>query len=113
MVTPLTRRNFAGNPPRVIESLSNETALTLEVAKNNSLRFIDLNQASEAYVNAIGPNASYVYNLTPTDYTHLNYWGSIVFGRIVSDLMQKYGDIREWTKPNATLSREIAAGVPA
>jgi hypothetical protein len=54
-----------------------------------------------------------VYNLTPTDYTHLNYWGSIVFGRIVSDLMQKYGDIQEWTKPNATLSREIAAGIPA
>jgi len=40
--------------------------------------------------------------------------GSVVFGRLVSDLLvAKYQDIAAVTKPNATLSAELADGVPA
>jgi len=79
-------------------------------------RWIDLNKASQDYCNAIGPAASWAYNLddTANDTTHLNDHGSVVFGRIVSDLLvAKYDDIARWTKANATLSAEIKAGIPA
>lgn len=77
-------------------------------------RFIDLNRASTDYVNAIGPNASWAYNYLPDDRTHLNDWGSVVFGRLVSDLLvEKYDDIAVWTKPNATLSEALREGIPA
>ena len=50
----------------------------------------------------------------PDDRTHLNEWGSVVFGRLVSHLLvEKYKDIRVWTKANETLSRALREGVPA
>ena len=55
LVTPLTRRSFSGDPPRIVESLSNETAATIAVAKSKHARYIDLNQASTEYCNEIGP----------------------------------------------------------
>jgi len=115
-VTPLTRRQFSGNPPRIIENLADQRNATIEVAESLHSRWIDLNKASEDYCNAIGPVASWKYNLddTANDTTHLNDWGSVVFGRIVSDLMvAKYDDIRYWTKPNRTLTLEIENGTPA
>lgn len=52
--------------------------------------------------------------LNGTDHTHLNVLGSVVFGRMVSDLMaDKYADIAAVTRENATLSDEIWGGVPA
>lgn len=123
LVTPLTRRSFSGDPPRIVESLSNETLATMEVAEAKHARFIDLNSASTEYCNAIGPDACHVYNLedggdveklSGSDNTHLNVWGSVVFGRMISDLMTaKYWDIRLWTKPNATLTWEIEHGIAA
>jgi hypothetical protein len=66
------------------------------------------------YCNAIGPEAAWKYNLNPTDYTHLNAWGSVVFGRMVSDLLvRRFGDIGAVTERNGTLSREIWEGVAA
>jgi len=77
-------------------------------------RWIDLNRASTDYVNAIGPEASWNYNYLPDDRTHLNEWGSVVFGRLVSDLLvEKYKDIKVWTKANETLSGLLREGVPA
>ncbi|KAI7181776.1 chloride channel protein 3, partial [Hortaea werneckii] len=121
LVTPLTRRSFFGDPPRIVESLSNETAATIAVAKSKHARYIDLNLASTEYCNEIGPEACHMYNLNDggeveklngEDNTHLNVWGSIVFGRMVSDLMvEKYWDIAFWTKPNVTMSWEIEHGV--
>ncbi|OTA39433.1 hypothetical protein BTJ68_00579 [Hortaea werneckii EXF-2000] len=121
LVTPLTRRSFSGDPPRIVESLSNETAATIAVANSKHARYIDLNRASTEYCNEIGPEACHVYNLNDggeveklngEDNTHLNVWGSIVFGRMVSDLMvEKYWDIAFWTKPNVTMSWEIEHGV--
>jgi hypothetical protein len=113
-VTSLTRRSFTGSPPRVIENLANERNATITVAQSLGTRYIDLNRASTNYVNAIGPNASWAYNYLPDDRTHLNEWGSVVFGRLVSDLLVgKYRDIAVWIQPNATLSAALAEGVPA
>lgn len=114
LVTPLTRRSFTGSPPRIVESLADQRNATIGVALQRNSRWIDLNAASEKYCNAIGPTASWTYNLNPDDHTHLNDWGSVVFGRLVSDLLiAKYDDIGEWTVPNKTLSRELKEGLPA
>lgn len=117
LVSSLTRRSFNNtlSPPRVIENLANERNATLTVAQSlKGARFIDLNRASTDYVNAIGPEASWRYNYLPDDRTHLNEWGSVVFGRLVSDLLvAKYRDIKVWTKANETLSAALRAGVPA
>lgn len=114
LISSLTRRSFSGSPPRVIENLANERNATIAVAESLSSRFIDLNRASTDYVNAIGPNASWAYNYLPDDRTHLNDWGSVVFGRLVSDLLvEKYEDVAVWTRPNATLSAALREGVPA
>lgn len=84
------------------------------MAESLGSRWIDLNRASTDYVNAIGPEASWRYNYLPDDRTHLNDWGSVVFGRLVSDLLvEKYKDIAAWTKPNATLTAALENGVPA
>ncbi|KAL9113158.1 MAG: hypothetical protein Q9227_002770 [Pyrenula ochraceoflavens] len=89
LVTPLSRRNYdtSVSPPKIIENLSNETAHTIIAANNVQANYIDLNRASTDYLNAIGPDAAYTYNLNPTDQTHLNNQGSIVFGGIVANLM--------------------------
>jgi hypothetical protein len=115
LVTPLTRRVFKSG--KVIENLANETAKTLQVAKDNSWNRIDLNKASTAYVNAIGQANADKYNLAgeKVDRTHLNEWGGVVFARIVSDLLvEAYPDrFFPFTVANATLSATIKAGKPA
>ena len=116
LVTPLTRRQFSGSPPRIIENLADQRDATIAVAESLRSRWIDLNKASEDYCNAIGPEASWKYNLddTANDTTHLNDHGSVVFGRLVSDLLvEKYEDIAYWTRPNGTLTSEIERGVSA
>lgn len=119
LITSLTRRVFSGDPPRVVQSLANERAAAISVAEAKSSKYIDLNIASEDYCNAIGPEASWRYNLFNAtrqgDTTHLNEWGGTVFGRLVSDLLvEKYGEVfGEWTVPNATLSALLEEGLPA
>jgi len=99
----------------VVENLAAERNATLAVAASlKGSRSIDLNRASTDYVNAIGPEASWGYNYLPDDRTHLNEWGSVVFGRLVSDLLvEKYRDIAVWTRGNETLSEALREGVPA
>ncbi|EMD97335.1 carbohydrate esterase family 12 protein [Bipolaris maydis ATCC 48331] len=117
LVTPLTRRTFNTTTKRVIENLARETALTIDVATSSNLHFIDLNKASTTYVNAIGQAGADTYNWvgngsTARDRTHLNPWGEVVFGRLVSDLLvEKYaGEFKQWTVGNETLSRLIREG---
>jgi len=117
LLSPLTRRTFNTTTNRVIENLSNETAITLDVAEANDLHVIDLNKASTAYVNAIGQKGADMYNwgengTTGNDRTHLNPWGEVVFARMVSDLLvEKYGEeFGEWTVKNETLSGLIKDG---
>jgi hypothetical protein len=113
LVTPLTRRTFKSG--KVVENLSNETAKTIQVAKERSQHSIDLNKASTNYVNAIGQAAADSYNLASGDRTHLNEWGSVVFARIVSDLLVAAypGEFKDVTIANATLSATIKAGKAA
>lgn len=114
-MTSLTRRTFSGSPPRVIQDLANQRNATISVALGRKTKWIDLNIASTDYVNAIGSAASHKYNLIPSDNTHLNDWGSVVFGRMVSDLLvEKYSELfGKWTVKNETLSEAIKNGVPA
>ena len=115
-MTPLTRRQFTGDPPRIVENLADQRNATITVAETKHSRWIDLNKASTDYCNAIGPAASWKYNLddTANDTTHLDDYGSVVFGRMVSDLLvTNYADIRYWTKPNATLTYELDHGIAA
>lgn len=123
LVTPLTRRSYTNTTgyPLITEDLNQNRFTTIQAARATGSRFIDLNEASTTYCDEIGPAACWVYDLNDggdveklngTDHTHLNVWGSVVFGRMVSDLMgQKYDDIREVTMPNATMSNDIWNGV--
>jgi hypothetical protein len=110
LVTPLTRRTFKSG--KVVENLSNETAKTIQVAKQRSQHTIDLNKASTKYVNALGQAEADKYNLASGDRTHLNEWGGVVFARIVSDLLVAAypSEFKDVTKANATLSATIEAG---
>ena len=97
------------------ENLATQRTVTIDVAKANNIKWIDLNIASENYVNAIGKAAASKYNLASNDWTHLNTWGGVVFSRIVSDLLvEKYpSNVQAFTKANSTLSALIKAGKPA
>ncbi|CAE6998655.1 hypothetical protein PTNB73_03987 [Pyrenophora teres f. teres] len=117
LVTPLTRRTFNTTTGRVIENLSNESAITIDGANSEGLHYIDLNKASTQYVNALGQRGADRYNYgdngtTGKDRTHLNPLGEVVFARIVSDLLvEKYeGEFKEWTQANETLSQLIRDG---
>jgi lysophospholipase L1-like esterase len=112
LLTPLTRRIFSGG--KVVENLADQRAATLAVAQADDINLIDLNKASEDYVNAIGKTAASKYNLASNDWTHLNEWGGVVFARIVSDLLvDKFPIFIDVTKKNETLTTLIAAGKPA
>jgi lysophospholipase L1-like esterase len=97
LLTPLTRRNFNGT--KIIENLAEQRSATISVAQANGIGFIDLNMASESYVNALGKAVVSRYNLEPDDWTHLNEWGGVVFARLVSDLLiDKFPALKEVTK---------------
>ncbi|KAG9893935.1 SGNH hydrolase, partial [Aureobasidium melanogenum] len=83
LVTSLTRRKYTNTTtPTIIQDLAVQRNLTSAAARKTHSRYIDLNIASTEYCNAIGPEAAWKYNLNPADYTHLNGWGSVVFGRM-------------------------------
>jgi lysophospholipase L1-like esterase len=116
LVTPLSRRNYedsTGNPS-IITSLANETAATISAAHHASSRYINLNQASTKYLNAIGPTNAYTYNLNAADYTHLNVAGSIVFGGIVAQMIaQDFPHLgREgYLRINKQLTEDVGRGI--
>ncbi|KAI4730227.1 esterase [Aureobasidium sp. EXF-10728] len=114
-VTPLTRRKYTTTTlPTIIQDLAVQRNLTISAARQTHSRYVDLNAASTDYCDAIGPQEAWKYNLNPTDYTHLNGWGSVVFGRMVSDLMvRRFRDIGAVTERDGRLSREIWEGVAA
>lgn len=116
LVTPLSRRNYDNSTgqPVIIESLANQTAATITAAHNTHVAFIDLNRASTRYLNAIGPTDAYTYNLVPTDHTHLNIEGSIVFGGIVAELIERdYPELHGhgFVRVNSTLKEDVDRGI--
>lgn len=82
---------------------------------------------------AIGKDAAQAYNLNSQDETHLNGRGSVVFGRLVADLLlghppvvgtghskretsPRFGDgsdLVPWIKVDKSLSDKIWNGLPA
>ncbi|KAF2019805.1 carbohydrate esterase family 12 protein [Aaosphaeria arxii CBS 175.79] len=112
LLTPLTRRTFSNG--KVIQNLAEQRTATISVAQSNSIKFADLNIASENYVNAIGKDAASKYNLASNDWTHLNERGGVVFARIVSDIiLEKYPELDSVVKKDPTLSQTIKSGKPA
>lgn len=112
LVTPLTRRSFSSGV--AADSLHDERLATIAAAESIDVTYLDLNQASLNYVNAIGETAAHAYNLNADDNTHLNAWGSVVFGRIVADLLlEKKADLGDWIQANQTMSDLIKNGQPA
>jgi hypothetical protein len=66
------------------------------------------------YLEKIGETAAERLALNSDDTTHLNVDGSIVFGRMVSDLLlAKVSGVAEVTRPNQTLSEQIKTGIPS
>ncbi|KAI3335812.1 SGNH hydrolase-type esterase domain-containing protein [Ustulina deusta] len=113
LVTPLTRRSFESNNTAT-DSLHDERLATIVAAEATNTIYLDLNQASLAYIDAIGESAAHAYNLNPDDNTHLNDWGSVVFGRLLADLLlEKKPELAQWIQANETLSELIESGLPA
>jgi len=112
LVTSLTRRSFNANGT-VADQLgpwANETAL---IAKQQNTHLLDLHKASITYVEKIGPDAAHRLNRLPDDNTHLNVNGTIVFGRMVADLMKASFPRELPIIPNPRLSFHIAHGIPS
>ena len=69
--------------------------------------YINLNRESINYVNTISATLSCRYNYIRTDYMHLNPYGILLFGNMVSLLIDgSLGQAREWTTPNVTIAAE-------
>jgi len=113
LVTSLSRRNYFANGT-IDDTLGPWADYAREVAAETNTDHIDLWAASIEYLEKIGEVAADRMNLVSNDTTHLNVAGSIVFGRMVSDLLvAAVPGVEEVTKKNETLSRMIAEGIPS
>lgn len=125
----MSRRDFTSETS-LTQNLADQRTYTLYAARNTSTAYLDFNLASTAYLVAIGNASAQTYDLACTDETHLNSWGSVVFGRMLADLLlghvpavgahkeanyvpDPWGYFTRWIVPNATLSEDIWRGVPA
>ena len=72
LITPVARRKFDANG-KIVDTHAEYAELVKEVAAENSVTIIDLNERSKAWLQQIGPDASkYYFNyLTPGE--HPNY----------------------------------------
>lgn len=116
LVTPLSRRNYDNSTgiPHIVMSLANETMATITAAHRSYATYIDLNEASTRYLNAIGPENAFTYNLNPADYTHLNVPGSTLFGGIVATLItQKFDTLKKfgYLRVNSKLKNDVDYGI--
>ncbi|KAL8376472.1 hypothetical protein RB595_007527 [Gaeumannomyces hyphopodioides] len=86
ILSPLARRVFASEH-EATDTLVNERRLSMAAAASTQTRFLDLNAASMAYIEAIGSTAAHRLDSKPGDAEHVGDHGSVVFGRMVADLM--------------------------
>lgn len=113
LVTSLSRRQYqeTSSGERIIENLADVANAAKAAAKQSGSAIIDLNAASEKYLNAIGPKDAYTYNRIPTDYTHLNSEGSIVFGNMVASLLDAaIKDLEGYVSPEAQIAKDLDSG---
>jgi lysophospholipase L1-like esterase len=111
LVTSLSRRRFSNSTGKITENLADVTAAAKAAASQSGAKIIDLNAASTAYLNAIGPDKSATYNLNPTDFTHLNSQGSVVFGNMVAGLIDEaVPEVRKYVVPVKDIAKAIKKG---
>jgi lysophospholipase L1-like esterase len=113
LVTSLSRRRFRNSttPPSVNENLADVKAAAQEAAERTGAHIIDLNAASTLYLNQIGPENAAEYNLGPTDFTHLNGEGSVVFGNQVAMLIrEEVPELAEWIEPVHEIQKALEEG---
>jgi len=112
LVTSLTRRTFNADGT-ISDALGPWADETILIAQQQQTHLLDLHAASIKYVEAIGPTAAHVLNRTPDDNTHLNVNGTIVFGRMVADLLSASFPGELPIIANAALSFNISHGIPS
>ncbi|CAL1716209.1 unnamed protein product [Somion occarium] len=112
LVTSLTRRMFSPNGT-VMDTLGPWADETKLVSEQQHTHLLDLHGASIKYVEAIGRDAAHRLNRLPDDDTHLNPNGTIVFGRMVADLMKSSFPHQLPIIPNPALSFNISHGIPS
>lgn len=112
LITSLTRRNFNadGTVDDTLGPWANETIL---ISQQQKTHLLDLHAASIKYVEAIGPDAAHRLNRLPDDNTHLNINGTIVFGRMVADLLSASFPAQLPIVPNPGLTFNITHGIPS
>lgn len=113
LVTPLSRRQWSTSTGKVNLNLAVQVNATLRVAAATNSAFIDLNKASVDYLNAIGQENAQQYNLQPTDRTHLNWVGSVVFGNLVGALIEESTigrKVEDWIKVDNKIVKSIKKG---
>lgn len=109
LATSISRRSFSDG--KVIESLADVTAAAKAAAKESKADIIDLNGASTKYLNAIGAKDAATYNRIPTDFTHLNAVGSVVFGNLVAQLIDaEVPAVRKYVVPVKSIAAALNAG---
>ncbi|KAF4549883.1 Hypothetical protein D9617_19g101880 [Elsinoe fawcettii] len=109
LVTSLSRRSYKDG--KVVLNLADVVAATKQAATNSGAKIIDLNAASTAYLNAIGEEDAHKYNLNPTDNTHLNSQGSVVFGTIVAGLLDEaVPEVKKYVKPVRAIADAVKKG---
>lgn len=116
LVTPLSRRNYDNSTgsPRIIRNLKDQREATIAAAGHKGVAYIDLNEESTRYLDAIGPVDAYKYNLSEFDYTHLNAAGSEVFGGMVALLIQRqFPELKDagFVQVDETLESDVDHGV--
>ncbi|KAF1833573.1 SGNH hydrolase [Decorospora gaudefroyi] len=110
LVTSLSRRTYNASG-LVVENLADVTAATKAAAQQSGAHIIDLNRASTEYLNAIGELDAHTYNLNPTDNTHLNDEGSVVFGNLVAMLIDReVPRLRKYVKPVKSVEQALKKG---
>lgn len=110
LVTSLSRRSY-NSSGFIVLNLADVTAATKEAAEQTGADIIDLNGASTKYLNAIGEDNAHTYNLNPTDNTHLNDEGSVVFGNQVAMLIdEEVPELKKYVKPVASIAKALKAG---
>ncbi|KAI1491292.1 SGNH hydrolase-type esterase domain-containing protein [Biscogniauxia mediterranea] len=117
LTSSLTRRVFpSGQDHNATDSLHDQRLAAIAAAEATNSTVIDLNAASLKYVDEIGKAAAQEYNYGDgkNDTTHLNPWGTVVFGRMVIDLLiREKPSLKSWFTPNETLSNALWNGIPA
>jgi lysophospholipase L1-like esterase len=93
LITSLTRRKFDGNG-KIKDSLGPYVEAVRRLAKAEHVPLVDLNASSIALCEKIGPAHSWTYNNVgrdgkPSDTTHLNSKGGVVFAQLVVEGLRK------------------------